>query len=185
MHPHADQNHRDAGNHEYGRDKEDHQVAVRLGERPAADGVIGRQHYEYDHAHGGDTRSGVADPIPEERHRSGTGARLWRDSGALLRRHAARQQLVPFGEPPGLRDRRDLVPQFTGRHELPTGENTVQQAVFFLDRDKHRKINVEDDEREEHEHQKVVNQAKIPGVDEQRQPADELVEHRVAQHLAE
>ena len=43
---------------------------------------------------------------------------------------------------------------------------------------------MEDREREEHPHQEVMNFAEILGVDQLRQPADELGQDRVAKHPA-
>jgi hypothetical protein len=91
---------------------------------------------------------------------------------------------VAAGEAPRFRNGRDLMPQLAGGHELPSGEDAVQQSVFFLERNQNRSIDVEDHEREEHEHQEEVNFAKVLGIDQLRQPADELGQNGIAQHAA-
>ena len=151
---HADQHHDDANDHEHRRNEKDDQISVRISQRAASDGVIRSQNSKYEHADCGNAGSHIADPIAIERQWAGTGTRLRRLSRALLLRRAVRQQLVAPGEASGLRNLRDLVPQFAGGHEFPSREDAVQQSVFFFERNQNRSIDVEDDEREEHEHQK-------------------------------
>ena len=76
------------------------------------------------------------------------------------------------------------MPELAGWHEFPSGEDTIEQSVFFLDRNQNRSVDVEDDESEEHEHQEVMNQAKIRRLDEVGQPSDVLVQEWIPYHLA-
>ena len=180
---HADQHHYDANNHEHRGNEKDDQISVGLNQRTASDGVIRSKNSEDEDTDCGNAGSHVAGPIAIERQWAGTGTRLRRLSRPLFLRRAVRQQLVPSGETSGLRYVSDLVAQFACGHEFPSRENAVQESVLFFERNKNRSIDVEDDKREEHEHQKEMNQAEVLDIDEQRQPTDEFVQNRIMQNL--